>query len=231
MDYMVSLVPEHRDVTTGPQCRKLGPIGQLTKMAQSTPEAVETLIDEARQLVKGAFGVEPDLTQDTLPLLDAYLRTLVSSAAEPERSAALEAMGAHFGEVARRMLNGRWTLSEEGKARWRVELRSCFLYFYPVGMAAEVAYGCETEEYDGSFATRDDLHDELSEMLAEAAPMSEEAYYSLSGRMDVLLLVADWLTSNRLVEEGKKGKRPADLEADDYRAGLGEASDEDDPSN
>ncbi|MBW2731841.1 MAG: hypothetical protein JRH20_05565 [Deltaproteobacteria bacterium] len=197
-------------------------------MMQPPPEAVTTLIEKARQLIKAAFDVEPDLTQDTLPLLDGYLRTLVSTATAAERTTALEAMGAHFGEVACRTLNGQWALRGEDKGQWRVELRSCFLTFNPLGMAAEVAYGCETAEYDGSFASRDDLQDELSEMLGAAAPMSDKAYYSLSGRMDVLLLVTDWLTSNRLVEEGKKGIRPAELTANDYRVAL-DAGPEDAP--
>lgn len=199
-------------------------------MSHSPPEAIKSLIEEARKLIKEAFGVEPDLTQDTLPLLDGYLRALASTATAPERTVALEAMGAHFGEVACRTLNGHWAPVGQDKRQWRVELHSCFLYFRPVGMAAEVAYGCETEEYDGSFATHDDLHDELNEMLANAAPMSEQAYYSLSGRMDSLLLVTDWLTSNRLVEAGKEGRRPAELTADDYRAALGPQDAQDAPS-
>ena len=81
-------------------------------------------------------------------------------------------------------------------------------------------FGCETPGYDGTFATLDRLHDELDEILANAAPMPEDEYYSLAGRIEILQLAADALVSRRLRDS--KGKPLEGYEAEDYQIHLGE---------
>lgn len=187
---------------------------------QRLPTPLQKRIDAAGQRISAALGVAPDLTQDTLPLLDGYLRMVGAELGTAERQRAIEELGAHFGEVLRRLFDARWALDdEESPATWRLELPSCFLYFYPVGMTGEVLLGCESEDFDGSFTTGDESLAVLEEMLAEAAPLSEQAYYSLSGRCDVLQLVADFLTTRHLVDN--KGK-PAVIEAEEYRRHVAE---------
>ncbi len=183
------------------------------------PEEVHQRILAAKARIVDNLGVEPDLTCETLPLLDGYLRAVGEQLDGDERQQVLEELGCHFGEVVRRKLSGHWCeVDGLPPTEWRVELESCFLYLYPVGMTGEVLLGLESEAYDGSFATSDELHDLLSEMLASAAPMSEEAYYSLSGRIDILELVADFLTGKRLVDG--RGKPPEPYTHADYAAHL-----------
>lgn len=189
---------------------------------QRLPTPLQTRIDAAGQRISAALGVAPDLTQDTLPLLDGYLRMVAAELETAERQRAIEELGVHFGEVLRRLFDARWALDDEDTPEtWRLELSSCFLYLHPVGMTGEVLLGCESEAFDGSFTTGDESHVALEEMLAEAAPLSEQAYYSLSGRCDVLQLVADFLTTRHLV--ANKGK-PALIEAEDYRRHVAERS-------
>lgn len=185
------------------------------------PPEVQRLIDRGREAVTEAFGVQPDMTPETLPLADGFLREVAASAHPSHRERLLTAIGCYFGEVVRRKLDARWAVDGSDPHQWRIELRSCFLYFSPVGMAGEVMFGCETPEHDGSFGTHDDTHDDLAQMLAAAAPYSEDEYYSLSGRVDVLELVSDWLVARRLVQA--RGHRPEPLTAEDYQRELGEA--------
>ena len=187
-------------------------------MCNETPQDVQDLVHVAHCAVSDAIGITPDLSQDTLPLFDTLLRNEVANTQGARRTELLVAVAAHFGEVCCRLLDGRWAFPSSDPRTWRVELRACFLYFYPLGMAAEVMLGCESPDYDGSFGTLDALHADLSTMLAGAAPMSEEAYFSLGGRIEVLQLVADWLTSNRLVEGRGVALEP--FSADDYNSEL-----------
>jgi hypothetical protein len=183
----------------------------------ATPEAVSDLCELARKMVQEVLGVEPDLTPETLPLLDGYLRHVPGDATEQVRALVTAALGCHFGEVVRRALHGRWSLVDADPESWRIELEPCFLYFSPVGMAGEVLLGCESDAYDGSFATLDDLRDDLHEMLAAAPPLPEEEYFSLAGRIDVLQLAADWLIGRRLAS----GKGARAYSAEDYRLVIG----------
>lgn len=180
------------------------------------PQEVEDLVKLARLSVTKVIGVEPDLTPETLPLVDEYLRQATAGCSQEVRDLVVASVGVYFGEVVRRKLHGRWTLKGPLPEGWRVELLNCFLYLVPVGMAGEVMVGRQTDEYDGSFATQDDLNEGLEELLREAAPISEEEYFSLAGRVDILQLAADWLVGRQLAS----GKPQRSYSAGDYSVHL-----------
>jgi len=182
----------------------------------SVPQQIQDLVGMAQRTVGEVIGVEPDLTPETLPLVDQYLRDVPQDTSEEVLDLVLSSVGCYFGEVVRRKLNGRWALPDDDPNQWRIELISCFLHFRPVGMAGEVFRQVETDGFDGSFGTLDELSDAMELMLAQTAPMSEEEYYSLSGRVDVLQLATDWLVGQTLVE----GKRPISYSAEDYGVRL-----------
>jgi hypothetical protein len=177
------------------------------------PAEVEDLVRLAQRSVAEVIGVEPDLTPETLPLVDEYLRQLPVDISDEVLDLVLSSVGCYFGEVVRRKLHGRWITSGFAPETWRVELINCFLHFHPVGMAGEVYEGAETDEHDGGFATMDELWDGLEQMLAQAAPVTEEEYYSLAGRIDILQLAADWLVGRTLAT----GKQPRSFSAEEYR--------------
>lgn len=183
------------------------------------PGRVADLVEMARHSVTRTVGVEPDLSPETLPVVDEYLRQLPRDAAPEVHDLVLTAVGCYFGEVVRRLLNGRWAVDSDDPGRWRVELVNCFLHFCPVGMTGEVALGRASDAHDGSFATLDELRDPLHEMLSEAAPLPEDEYYSLAGRVDVLQLVADWLMGRSLAA----GHPPRIYTAEDYALRIGVA--------
>ncbi len=180
------------------------------------PQEVEDLAMMACRNVQQVIGVEPDFTPETLPLVDQYMRELPEDSSPEVVELVLSTVGCYFGEVARRLLNGRWAVSNDPPRRWRVELINCFFHFRPVGMAGEVFHGRAHDDYDGSIATLDELWDGLSQALSEAAPLPEDEYYSLAGRVDVLQLAADWLTGRTLAS----GETPQTYSAEDYELVL-----------
>lgn len=191
------------------------------------PAEVAGLVEDVCAAVQQAFGARPDLTPETLPLVDGYLREVVADLPVEEREERVVAVGAYFGEVARRKLEARWSRLEREPHSWRVELSSCFLHFGPVGMAGESLVGCESEQYDGTFGTLDELHDELAEMLSSSPQIPEDEYFSLAGRLEVLCKVADWLVGRTIASAyganargaGARGAPPT-FSADDYRVRL-----------
>lgn len=179
-----------------------------------TPSQVQDLIQMASANVTSVVGVEPDFTPETLPLVDQYLRQVPQDATAEVRSLVVASVGCYFGEVLRRLLNGRWAAAGDDPRAWRVELINCFLYFFPVGMAGEVMAGGATEEYNGSFSTLSALREELTEALDQAAPLPVDEYYSLAGRVDVIHLAADWLAGRAQASE----REPYTCTAEDYAA-------------
>jgi len=179
----------------------------------SVPAAVDDLIAMARKNVAKVIGIEPDFSPETLPLVDQYLRQVPRDTPKEVQTLILAAVGCYFGEVTRRKFNGRWNLSGSSPPGWRIELESCPLCFWPVGMTGEIFAGTQTEDYDGSFVTADEFCEGLEAMLSAAPPISEEEYYSLSGRIDILHLAADWLTGQSL----SSGKPHQPYSTDDYR--------------
>lgn len=180
---------------------------------QAPPPKVKNLAQMACQNVLQVMGVEPDFTPETMPLVDQYLRMIPGDAPRQVQDLAAASAGCYFGEVMRRLLNGRWALAGPSPDRWRVEMLHCFLYFYPMGMAGEVIVGGPDQDYDGSFATLDGLQQGLSAALAAAPPFPEEEYYSLSGRIDVLQLATELLVGQELAAEDPHGP----YSAEDYQ--------------
>lgn len=187
-----------------------------TDRRSDLPREAAHLIAQANKMVTDALGVAPDLTPETLPLLDGFLRTTAEDLPRSEREKLIDAIGCYFGEVARRKLDGRWTVVGSTPHDWRIELTSCFLHFSPVGMVGEVLIRCESEDYDGTFSTLDQVRPDLEAMLNAAPPLSEDEYYSTSGRLETLTLVADWLVGQHLAA----GRKPRSYSAEDYRAQL-----------
>jgi hypothetical protein len=182
-----------------------------TKALEEIPSEVEALARRAAEQIDALYGITPEFDEASLALLDDLLANRLREMQRHERDAMLAAIGCYFGEVVRRRLNGRWAIPGNDPLRWRIELEPCFLHLSPIGMAGECLLGCEGDAYDGTFATREAVRSELEERLRRAPPLSEAEYYSLSGRLEVLELVADWLVAKQLVSaDGARSFGPED---------------------
>ncbi len=191
----------------------------MVEMGEVPAEVME-LAKGCRRFVRESIGVDLDGTQDTLPLLDHYLRQGGQDMPEEVQRLLAASAGAYFGEVVRHHLPGaRWRLFRDEHARWRVEFSTCFLAFHPVAMAREAIVGTEVEGYFGSLHVRPQDRDALQEAFERLGGVREGDYYRLAVRFEAIQLAYEVLGARR--SEGGSTRR-APLEADAY-AHLDEA--------
>lgn len=172
--------------------------------------------DQAVAYVRRALNMTLEFDSDTLPILDHYLRSVPQ-----DQGAATELIivtaGAYFGEVVRRHLGGRWELAEEPKT-WRVVLPAG-LSFAPAGLAAAAIVQSELGDLDTELDAPPRMKTYVQQALERMGDVSEEAYFSLSGRLDtiehlheVLVTVAAQLLGE-VKDDGEPGDEAAETEA------------------
>lgn len=179
------------------------------------PAEILELAENCRAFVLRAIGVELDYTAETLPVLDQYVQTVRAGIGErPElEPLLLRAMGAYFGEVVRRTLDGFWRDSSSDVHRWQVCARWAELAVNPAGLVHE-AIARESDLPGPLAALRIARQDELAvhERLARLPPVDEDEYYLLSTRLEVLEIIYASLRE----EMRARGEVEVELEADDY---------------
>ena len=160
----------------------------------STPELVQSFVDGAREYVRRAIGVELDGTPESLAFVDHYVeRCRTPALADDLLALTATALGAYFGELAIARFGGHWVLDGD-PASWQVALEVGDLRIRPVAIAALALRSGEVEGYDGSLSTRPEWMDRLADALAQAPPVDQDYYYSLTGRFETLEHAADLLT-------------------------------------
>jgi hypothetical protein len=169
-----------------------------TGRGAKTLESVETFVSAAREYVRraiGGQGTELDGSEASLAFVDHYINETRKGGAIKEQVLALvaPALGAYLGEVAIAKFGGRWVIESDDPATWRIELEPAELRFCPVGMAAEALRHDDVEGYDASFSTSRALMGPLAEALANSPPVSEDYYYSLTGRLETIEQAVDIL--------------------------------------
>lgn len=160
------------------------------------PTDVFELAERCRQYVLSALGVELDYTPETLPVLDEYLRTASEGIADrPEleplvtRSAA-----AYFGEVVRRRIDSFWRKRKELDAEWDLCARRVLLCVSPRGMVCDAIAHSEERPGPSSELVMAPEDRAMAEARLSMMPeVSEEEYYLLSTRLEVLEVVYETL--------------------------------------
>ena len=180
-------------------------------MSRAPPTRIREHVDQALAAIERSLGVSPDLTPETLGLLDAYVAGAKNSLDRVQDLVAAIA-GCYFGEVVRRRFGGWWVLDGEAPAGWRVELESCYLVFFPVGMAAEILRRSEVAGYDGTFSTFAEDEPDLQAALTEVR-VTEDEYYSFTGRIDTIERTVNWLVATRKKEGRMRVYTPGDYTA------------------
>jgi hypothetical protein len=179
---------------------------------EPAPEPITELARVAVDYVRRALNVEMEAVPDALAFLDHYAST---APRDREDVLALLAgpLGAFFGEVVRQKLGGRWAATDGRPPAFRIELESCFLYFCPVGVAADVLTRGEAgPEYDPHVGVAPVDEEALEEELGRAQ-VEEDYFYSFTGRLETLERIADFLVSRRLqaATEAAGGNEPSSL--------------------
>lgn len=170
------------------------------------PVPVFELAEAARRYVLGAVGVELDYTAETLPILDEYVRVVKQSIADrPETEPVVTAaIGAYFGEVIRRHIDGFWRRKSKDEDEWLLSARRAYLSMSPLGMVLESI--AEGKERPGPSAELDIAPDERAAVetrLSVFPPVPDEEYYLLSTRLEVIDVVYEALR-DRMKADGRE---------------------------
>jgi hypothetical protein len=179
------------------------------------PEQIQELCDRCLQYVSTAVNVGLDFSEDTLPILDHYLRLSRDSIAQrPElRALITQTAGAYFGELVRRRLNGYWQIPNADVHNWRICARSVYLAFNPIGVVNEaLEQGAPGNGPTGELQLANEDRDMVAERLALAPPVSEEDYYLLSTRLEAIGIAAEAL--RMAMHQG--GQDEVEFELQDY---------------
>jgi hypothetical protein len=178
----------------------------LEPLVGEVPPPVAELAESARTFVLSAIGVELDYEPETLPVLDAYVQTARRGVGDrPEALPVVaQAIGAYFGEVLRRRVDGFWRHRGDPNDPWEVCGRRALFQVSPLGIALECL--AESDEHEGPsaelrLAPEDDA---LARERTEAMPpVPESEYYLFSTRLEVIEAVVETLRE-RMREEGRE---------------------------
>jgi hypothetical protein len=160
-----------------------------------TPHQVSEYVRAAVDFVQRAVGMVLDGSDESLAVLDHYVAQVPRDRPEIVVLVA-PAVGAYFGEVVRRRFGGEWLLSGE-PAAWRLSLEGGAVTFAPVGMAAAAVCRANVEGFDAELALGPTHRDDIEAALELAAPVTEEYFYSLTGRFETIQHVLDLLAGLR----------------------------------
>jgi hypothetical protein len=183
-----------------------------------TAEHIAELCRAANQYVERAVGMSLPGGEDSLAFVDHYLGVVRESGAISDELLSLvsAALGAYLGEVAIAGDAGEGEAGDAGDpATWRVELLCAPLTFDPVGMAAEALRLGPVEGHFAGLTTVPDYSAALVDALGKN-PVSEEYYYSLTGRLETLGYAVELLMEfQRQKQERKEQGLPEPADADE----------------
>jgi hypothetical protein len=170
------------------------------------PGQILELSESCRQFALRAVGVELDYDAETLPILDEYLRLAAPGVTDrPELEPLVaRAVAAYFGEVVRRRIDGLWRELPDPNDGWELYARRALLALNPLGVVLEsLARGPDHPGPSGELKLAPDDRELAEERLARMPPVSEEEYYLLSTRLEVIETVYETLRE-RMKAEGRE---------------------------
>lgn len=158
------------------------------------PPAVAELFASFLRFAASKYKVPLDFEEDTLPIVDQYVRDARAEiTVRPESLALIAAsVGAYLGEVVRRRYGGYWRAENEHET-WRVLLSRVHVSFNPIGMALEALSGEEATGWGAHFELDPGEREVVNARLEVIPPVDEEQYFLPSTRMEVLAVVYETL--------------------------------------
>jgi hypothetical protein len=158
------------------------------------PPEVAELAASCLRFVFAKYKLKLDFTQDTLSVLDHYVKEARGELrARPEGQALIEAsVGAYFGEVVRGVFDSNWRTEGE-YPEWRLSMSEVYLAFNPIGMAREALIQADAPGWHSHLDMHASEKEDVERRLASLPQVREDEYYALSTRFDVLELAVDAL--------------------------------------
>jgi len=159
----------------------------MTTLGTDPPEKIADLAEACVRFVQKTIGVAPDYTQETLSLVDHYMRSIPEEPEDEVLALLVPACGAYFGEVVRRELGAIWTCPDDEYASWSLELRGSGVQLNPVGVALEVATGEDAEGWSANIRVPPPDRDRVKEAVDRLGEVPEDDYYTFVVRYEVLV--------------------------------------------
>lgn len=189
--------------------------------APLVPERISELAASCVRFVQAAVGTQLDLTHETLPILDHYVRlSRAELATRPEAGALIaQTTGAYFGQVLAIEYGGLWRVNGPDFHEWRLYFQPFFLAFNPIGIAYEILF--DGEGHSGPSGAPCFARDEVATVQARLAalpPVEQDEYYSFSARYDVLQVAIETLRE----AQHQAGLEDVSYEWGDYEDELGD---------
>jgi hypothetical protein len=161
-----------------------------------TEDVVKDLTVACVTSVKNATGLELDLSQDTLPILDHYAR-IADSPRDEVVSLVGPMCGAYFGELIRKDLeDGTWHTDSDDYAEWRLTFEGCSLRFNPVGVALEVLLCQDIPDWGAHLQTAPEDQLRVKKALEVYGDVRDGDYYTFSVRFEAIEQVFRALLNN-----------------------------------
>lgn len=198
-------------------------------LLQPSPSRISELSQAACDYVERATGLALDASEESLAFVDHYLRTIQSGPTlQPEVVDLIAAaLGVYVGELLLARFGGRWLAvpAEPGPSDsdetpvldslddpigFRIELHAAPVICDPVLWARQaLRVGSEEDrDEDGGLMVPPKLQDKLHDAMARLPPVSEEYYFSCTGRFETVCYLVELLAS-------MTGSDVDDEEADD----------------
>jgi hypothetical protein len=150
------------------------------------PDVIVDLAESCVRFVETAVGVRLDYTQDTLPVLDHYLRTAEGSR-EEVLGLVVPAAGAYFGEVVRRHIPGAaWETASGDYAAFRMVIPPGPIRMNPIGLAFEAATARPVADFGADLEMPERDRAAVHDAVARMGEVRESDFYTLSVRLEVL---------------------------------------------
>ena len=186
---------------------------------QPSPQLID-LAENCVNFVKRSLQLPLDYTQDTLPILDHYLRVARSETKKASvLSPLVPAAGAYFGVLLCRQFGGARFVGEgEAYELYRVEFGNFFLHVNPLGIAQEVLTASDAPGWHAHLSMLPDQRVVVEQTLTQGFGLSDQDYYSFSVRYEMI----DHVVSVLSALEGQRTHGPRHFGSDVYAAMVGE---------
>ena len=167
------------------------------------PLPIVELSQACVRFVEAALGVRLDFEPETLPVLDHYVATRRAELIDKPETMGLVArtVGAYFGEVVRRRIGSFWHVASDDPSTWEIRLIPVYLAFHPVGVAYDAITHGDQDGPTEYLRIEDEDREAIEARLAELPPASDEEFFLLSTRLEVLEIAVDAIKA-RMMSSG-----------------------------
>ena len=187
---------------------------EVERTIEAAPPRVRELAEGCVRFVERAVGVKLDYQPETLPLVDHWIAAARAEAAAKPETAALvtHTAGAYFGEVVRRRYPSWWRAGDD-PAAFRVELEPVYLSFTPVELVVDALLREGEGEAQEQLELEDADRDAVMARLAELPAVSEDEFFALSTRLEVIDIAVEAIRARRIADsEPEAAFGPADYD-------------------